>query len=71
MERDTLTQEHLQQLTGKTQHAAQIRWLLKNGWVHQVNSKGPVVDRRYYDMRMGLATEAERSIEPNFAALYA
>ena len=71
MEQETLTQEHLRQLTGKTQAAAQIRWLVKHGWAHQVNDKGPVVDRRYYDMRMGLASEADRPIEPNFAALYA
>lgn len=69
--RDTLSASHLRELTGKTQYTAQRRWLVKHEWVHEVDGKGqPVVDRRYYDMRMGLSTEDAAPIELDFTPLY-
>ena len=68
----TLTPSQLDELTGLVMPSAQIRWLKKNGWVHSINRQGhPVVDRRYYDMRMGMSESVITSVEPNFEALYA
>lgn len=51
---DILPVETVERLTGKTQSAAQCRWLTKHGWVYEKDGRGrPVVDRGYYSMRMG------------------
>jgi hypothetical protein len=70
-ERETLSASHLHELTGKTQYSAQRRWLDSRGWVHAVDGKGqPVVDRRYYNMRMGLSSDTAAPIELDFKPLY-
>ena len=39
-----LSDNELKQLTGKTRHSAQIRWLQEQGWKFTVNALGePVV----------------------------
>lgn len=68
----TLSPESVCELTGLVQSAAQIRWLDKYGWKYAADQRGrPVIDRRYYDMRMGMAESVTTEAEPNFGALYA
>lgn len=69
---DTLSPEHVARLTGRTQYAAQRRHLDKHGWIYETDASGrPVIDRQYYNSRMMSENDADRPIEPNFAALYA
>lgn len=53
----TLSREELAALTGRTQPAAQIRWLSAHGWVYDVGSDGlPKVARAYFERRMVFGT---------------
>lgn len=66
-----LTSAELAELTGYVQHAAQARWLTREGWVFVLDHKRrPRVDRHYYESRMGHNLETSSGPEPDFKALY-
>lgn len=63
-----LTMTQLQELTGLSQSAAQVRWLQKNGIRHYVRADGrPSVTVAAIEGREGQAMQRAR---PNFAALH-
>jgi hypothetical protein len=68
---DILPIDMIERLTGRVQYAAQRRWLMKHGWVFETDGLGrPIVDRGYYNMRMGVTTSVEPVIELDFTPLY-
>lgn len=65
-----LTVEELQVLTGLQQPAAQIRWLVRHGYPHEISAGGkPVVVRSYVEARLGGKPAEQPKTRPNFAAL--
>lgn len=63
----TLTEEELFDLTGRVQPAAQIRWLVREGYRFDRNADGrPKVSRAHYLKRQGVV---EKRQEPNWQAL--
>jgi hypothetical protein len=68
---DILPMDMIERMTGKVQYAAQRRWLMAHNWVFETDSVGrPVVDRGYYNMRMGLGPSGPAPVELDFSALY-
>lgn len=68
---DILPVETIERLTGKTQPAAQRRWLIKHGWVFETDGRGhPIVDRGYYNSRMGMGNSSPAPVELDFSRLY-
>lgn len=65
-----LSAYQLEQLTGRRQPRAQIRWLQHHGWPHEVRADGrPVVSEREVDRRLSTSSSSSARQEPNFAAL--
>ncbi len=51
----TITTQDLAEITGRTQPAAQIRWLKARGWLFEIGGDGlPKVATAYFDRRMVL-----------------
>lgn len=49
----TLVTEEIAELTGRSQPAAQIRWLKTRGWLFEIGGDGlPKVAKAYFDRRM-------------------
>lgn len=49
----TLTASELSSITGRSQPAAQVRWLRTHGWIHEIGSDGlPKVASAYFQRRM-------------------
>lgn len=63
-----LTPDELEELTSRTQLAAQRRWLDQYTWRYAVDSDGrPKVLRAYMEERLGLAKPAAPGVdEPDF-----
>lgn len=58
----TLTGEDLVTLTGRSQAAAQIRWLKVHGWIYDIGADGkPRVACAYFERRMVYGEEPSRS----------
>ena len=54
-----LSDEDVQRLTGRTRPSAQCRWLLANGYPHEINGLGkPLLLRSVIEQRLGGALEA-------------
>lgn len=68
----TLSSAELRNLTEYVQHAAQIGWLTRKGWVFVLDRRGrPKVDRAYYESRMGIGHNQDSApIELDFTPLY-
>ena len=68
-----LTEEEIQEITGKKRWSAQIRALRQLGIVTKSRPDGkPLVTRSHYLLEMGSsqAQNKDRNIEPDFGALY-
>ena len=64
-----LTVEDLSVLTGRTQPAAQIRWLESQKWIYGIGSDGlPKVASAYFERRMVLGEGANPTTRQTSAA---
>lgn len=64
-----LTYDELVSITGRTQYAAQLRWLRTNGFVAKARADGvPLVSRRHFESVMG-GVDSKASAEPDYGAL--
>lgn len=68
-----LSDDELEELTGKVRHDAQRRELARRGWIFEVTASGrPIVSRSYAEAKLGrghATAEPTRLWRPNFDAL--
>lgn len=63
-----LRPDEIETLTGKTQKAAQVRWLQTKGYYFEVNGRGEIlVTREYVNARFAGVTK--NTVQPNWGAL--
>ncbi len=65
----TLTTQELSSLTGRTQPAAQIRWLKTRDWIYEIGGDClPKVASAYFERRMVLGADAKTTMQQLSAA---